>query len=198
MIEVGDPTLVAYWALDEMEGIVAHDSSGGNEANIIGDPVWQPTGGTVDGALELDGIDDCVSSDPVLNPADGPLSALAWIKGGAPGQVVLAQTGGANWLCTDTLEGNLMTELKGSGRGAAIMLSQTNITDGKWHRIGFTWDGSHRILYVDDVAVAEDTQGYLERSDNGLYIGTGKAMEPGTYWSGLIDDVRIYNRVVSP
>ncbi|HUU17696.1 MAG TPA: hypothetical protein VMW72_11140 [Sedimentisphaerales bacterium] len=46
--------------------------------------------------------------------------------------------------------------------------------------------------------VAEDTQADLVVSENGLYIGTGKAMEPGTYWSGLIDDVRIYNRVVIP
>ena len=198
LIEVGDPTLVAYWALDEMEGIVAHDSSGDNDANIIGDPVWQPTGGIVDGALEFDGIDDCVISNPVLNPADTPFSAFAWIKGGAPGQVVLAQTDGANWLCTDTLEGNLMTELKGSGRGAAIMLSQTNITDGKWHRIGFVWDGSNRILYVDSIAVAQDMQYSLKSSPNGLYIGTGKNMEADTFFSGLIDDVRIYNRAVSP
>ncbi|MCP4610630.1 MAG: LamG domain-containing protein [Planctomycetes bacterium] len=31
-----------------------------------------------------------------------------------------------------------------------------------------------------------------------IYIGTGSAMAPGTYFSGLIDDVRIYNRVVIP
>jgi len=91
-----------------------------------------------------------------------------------------------------------MTELKGSGRGAAILLSQTVITDGNWHRIGLVWDGSNRKLYVDNVVVAEDTQANLEGSDNGLYIGTGKAMEPGTYWSGLIDDVHIYNRAVTP
>lgn len=35
-------------------------------------------------------------------------------------------------------------------------------------------------------------------ASGGLYIGTGNAMEPGTYWSGLIDDVRIYNRPVRP
>ena len=53
-------------------------------------------------------------------------------------------------------------------------------------------------LYVDGLAVAEDTLAYLKVSQNGLYIGTGKAMEKGTYWSGLIDDVRIYNRAVRP
>jgi hypothetical protein len=31
----------------------------------------------------------------------------------------------------------------------------------------------------------------------GLYIGTGKAMEAGTFWSGLIDDVRIYNKALT-
>jgi hypothetical protein len=46
--------------------------------------------------------------------------------------------------------------------------------------------------------VAEDTQNGLEASAGGLYIGTGKAMQPGTYFSGLIDDIRIYNRAVKP
>jgi hypothetical protein len=31
-----------------------------------------------------------------------------------------------------------------------------------------------------------------------LYIGVGKALETGTHWSGLIDDVRIYNRAIIP
>jgi len=72
------------------------------------------------------------------------------------------------------------------------------VIDNQWHLIGFVWDGSQRILYVDDVEVARDTQANLAGSDNGLYIGTGKAMEAGTYFSGLIDDVRIFNRAVTP
>ena len=86
-----DPTLIAYWALDEMEGTVAHDSSGDNDANIIGDPVWQPDGGIVDGALQLDGVDDYVLTGFVLNPADGPFSVFAWTKGGSPGQTIVSQ-----------------------------------------------------------------------------------------------------------
>ena len=54
------------------------------------------------------------------------------------------------------------------------------------------------MLYVDSVVAAEDTQDALSSSGNGLYIGAGNAMEPGTFWSGLIDDVRIYNRAVKP
>jgi hypothetical protein len=91
-----------------------------------------------------------------------------------------------------------MTELKASGRGSSILLSQTVITDGYWHRIGLVWDGSYRTLYVDNVAVAEDTQANLEGSDGGLYIGAGKNLEPDTFWFGMIDDIRIYSRAVSP
>ena len=196
--DVNDPTLVAHWALDEIEGNIASDSANDNDGTVYGDPAWQPEGGMVDGALQLDGIDYYVSTPFVLNPADGKFSVFVWIKGGAPGQAVVSQMGGANWLCTDSLEGNLMTELKGSGRGAAELPSQTIITDGNWHRIGLVWDGSHRTLYVDDVAVAQDAQEGLEPATGGLYIGTGKAMESGTHWSGLIDDVRIYNREVIP
>ena len=54
------------------------------------------------------------------------------------------------------------------------------------------------MLYVDGVQVAEDTQNGLMSSNNGLYIGCGMGMEPSSFFSGLIDEVRIYNRVVNP
>ncbi len=195
--EVNDQTLVAHWALDETEGMFAADSVGDNDALVVGGAVWQPGSGQVNGALQLNGIDSCAIAGPALNPADGPFSLLAWVNGGAPGQVVVSQQGAADWLVADA-EGNLMTELKGTGRSAGPLFSETVITDGQWHRIGLVWDGSHRTLYVDGVAVADDIQPGLESSQMGLYMGTGKAMEPGTYFSGLIDDVRIYNRAVSP
>jgi hypothetical protein len=196
--DLDDTTLIAHWALDETESDIAFDSAGINDAFVIGNPLWQPNGGLVDGALQLDGLDDVVIAGPVLNPANGPFSVLAWVKGGAAGQVVISEPGGANWLSTDPFEGSLMTELTSPGRSGGPMLSQTNITDGNWHRICLVWDGFSRTLYVDSIAVAQDTQDGLGGSDNGLYIGTGKAMAPGTYFSGLIDDVRIYNRAVIP
>ena len=51
---------------------------------------------------------------------------------------------------------------------------------------------------MDDIEVTSDTAENLESASGGLYIGTGNAMEAGSFWSGLIDDVRIYNRVVIP
>jgi len=195
--EVYSPALVAYWSLDEAQDVIAYDSAADCDGTLIGGPAWQPDAGQVAGALELDGIDDYIDTNFVLDLMEDSFSVFAWIKGGAPGQAIVSQQGFADWLTTDA-EGNLMTELKCIGRSAGPLFSKTVITDGQWHRIGLIWDGSHRTLYVDGIAIAEDIQHGLVSSQMGLYIGTGKAMEPGTYFSGLIDDVRIYNRAVSP
>jgi hypothetical protein len=196
--EILPSDLIAYWKLDEPEGDIAQNSISDNHGILHGEPLWQPHSGKKGGALQFDGIDDYISTDFVLDPTEGAFSLFVWVKGGAPGQVVLSQIDDTNWLGAESSAGNLMTELKSTDRAGKPLQSQTNITDGNWHRIGFVWDDSNRTLYVDDVAVAEDTQANLEGSTGGLYIGCGKNMEAGTYWSGLIDDVRIYNRVVRP
>jgi len=38
----------------------------------------------------------------------------------------------------------------------------------------------------------------LENVEGGLHFGTGSALAPSTFFSGLIDDIRIYNRAVRP
>jgi len=198
--DVSDPTLIAHWPLDEAEGMVITDRAGDNDGYALGNPVWQPDGGQVNGALQLDGVDDYVVTGAAPIPEVAAYSVLAWTKGGAPGQVVLSQMGKANWLMADASDGKLITELvPPAGRTVPPpLVSEFVITDGNWHRIGFVWDGSYRRLYVDGLVVAEDLQDNLDISINGLYLGAGKAMEPGTFWSGLIDDVRIYNRAVRP
>jgi len=77
--------------------------------------------------------------------------------------------------------------------------SESVITDDQWHHIGFVWDGSCRALYVDGTISATDTEALeqLEFSNGGLYIGTGKSLDAGTFFSGLIDDVRIYDVTLS-
>ena len=90
-----------------------------------------------------------------------------------------------------------MTDLKCTGRSTEPLFSEAVITDERWHRIGLVWDGSNITLCVDGVVVAEDTRGGLQGSGNGLNIGAGKMTQPGTYFSGLIDDVRIYDRALT-
>ncbi len=195
--EVNDPTLAAHWAFDETEGMTAHENVNDIDDFIFGGALWQPADGMIGGALELDGIDDCVISSSGINSAETPFSVIAWIKGDTPGQGIISQPDGVNWLATDT-EGKLMTELAGPGRNSGPLLSQTVITDDTWHRISFVWDGTHRTLCVDGVSVVEDIQSSLGVFGSGLYIGVGKDYASGTFFSGLIDDVRIYNRAVSP
>jgi hypothetical protein len=196
--DVYDPTLIAYWALDETEGDIAYDSAGDSHATVVGDAVWQPAGGAVDGTLSLDGVNDNIATEAVRDPSEGPMSVFAWVKGGAPGQVLVSQVLGANWLMADPSGGSLMTDLKQSGRFGKALVSETVITDGNWHRVGLVCDGANRSLYVDDVLVATDTQSELVGSGGGLNIGCGKSQAPGSFWAGLIDEVRIYNRAVKP
>ncbi len=197
--DVNDPRLAASWRLDETSGMIAADSAGTNDGTLVGNPIWQPTGGQVKGALQLDGIDDYVKTPFVVNPAVGVFSVFAWVKGGAPGQMILAQDNGANWLRAAATSGVLVTELNEAGRnGAKNLQSPMVVTDDAWHRVGLIWDGANRILYVDDVEVARGPLTSLPFSINGLYLGAGSTRTPGTFWSGLIDDARIYNRVVKP
>ncbi len=195
--KVIDPALVAHWRLDENQGQIAEDSARDHEGTLHGAPLWQPAGGVRDGALQLDGIDDYVSATLALDPARGSFSVFAWVSGGAAEQALLSQAGGANWLML-TPSGALATDLKQSGRQGKPLASTTTIADNTWHQIGFAWDGSSRILYVDGVEVARDKQANLAGSAGGLHIGAGATLAPGTFWSGLIDDVRIYNRSVKP
>jgi len=80
-----------------------------------------------------------------------------------------------------------------------LLVSESVITDGQWHHVGFVWDGTHRFLYVDGIEAAKDTtaQNLLQSATGGLYIGAGRNLEAGTLFARLIDDVRIYNVALS-
>ena len=197
--------LIAYWKLDETESSIAYDSMGLCDGTLNGDPQWQPANGKKDGALHFDGIDDYVSTPFVLDPAIGPFSAFAWVKGGEPGQVILSQESGLNWLMLDAADGALRTDLRepaSTGRNSRPvgppLIGPAVVADGKWHRVGFVRNESDRVLYVDGIEVARDAAARLEPASGGLYIGAGGNLETGTFWSGLIDDVHIYNQPVSP
>lgn len=201
-----DYRMIAHWKLDEAEGDIAYDSVANCDGTLSGGPVWQPGDGMVDGALQFDGVNDFVSTEFVLNPTDRIFSVFAWMKGGAPGQVIISQSDGNGtgeaWLCTDMSNGKLMTGLVPQKIGRYYpqpLISGSIITDGQWHHVGVVWDGSYRALYVDGIKVAKDdvAQNPLKIADGGLHIGAGKTLALETFFSGLIDDVRIYDVVLS-
>ncbi len=189
-LEPSEPDPLAHWTFDETSGGVAADSAGYCDGLLVGEPIWQPSGGKVGGALKFDGSNDCVVTASVLNPADGPLSVFAWVQGGAGRQVIVSQdgsVGGTDWLGA-SLAGRLTSALC-----SPALTSSKVITDDQWHEVGLTWDGTSRTLYVDGATVATDKPAPPASSTGGLNIGTGKNLDAGTFWSGLIDDVRVYN-----
>ena len=187
--------LLAHWKLDEAEGEIAYDSARENDAIVLGEAIWQPNGGQVDGTLQLDGIDDYLAAPFILDPTKQPFSVYAWIKGGQPGQTIVSQQGAfGDWLSVDSAG----APATGLTFPLPALMSDVVITDDRWHHIGLVSDGSDLSLYVDDIEVTRSNTSPILPASGDLQIGAGKNLEPGTFWSGLIDDVRIYDRVLAP
>ncbi|MHC4585081.1 MAG: LamG domain-containing protein, partial [Planctomycetota bacterium] len=198
---------VAHWMLDETEGNTANDSIDDKNGTLHGNPVWQPASGKVGGALLFDGVDDYVSTPFILDPAKVSFSVFAWIKGGAPGQVIISQTDvtvdrgtkpGSAWLWADSSYGRLITRLMHPPFDPLV--SESVITDGQWHHVGLVYDYDElkRCLYVDGAEAAKDATVVGGVDSNGdLYIGVDKTLAAASFFTGLIDDVRIYDEVLS-
>ena len=87
----------------------------------------------------------------------------------------------------------------------AQLQSNTIVNDNSWHHIAGTYDGTTMKMYIDgtlESTLAWST-GYVE-NDEPLHIGLftydyndGHGNEPNIL-NGLMDDVRIYNRALSP
>ena len=197
-----DAPLIAHWKLDESEGDIASDNVSGLNGTLHGEPIWQPDNGKLAGALELDGTDDYISTDFVLDPAIGPFSAFVWIKTHTSGRPVISQANGTgtgrNWLSINPSDGFLMTDLRTTGRGGNALISELSVTDNDWHHIGFVWDGAYRYLYIDGMEAAKDNSpiAALEDSDGGLYFGTTTATDD--FFAGMIDDIRIFGGAITP
>jgi hypothetical protein len=198
---------IAYWKLDEDQGNVAYENVGDKYGTLHGNPTWKPTEGMVNGAIELDGIDDYISTPFILDPAAGSFSVFAWVKGGARGQMIISQKDtsdgrnaklGCAWLWADPSYGRLMTRLMHPPFDPLV--SEAVITDGQWHHVGLVYDfeALHRHLYADGKEVSKDTDlvGGVD-SNGGLYFGASKTLDASAFWAGLIDDVRIYDEVLS-
>lgn len=196
------PGIVGFWQMDENSGSVAHDISGkNNNADLINSPTWQPAAGHINGALQLNGVNQYVDAPFLLNPANGPFTTCAWVKGGQPNEKIICQTDGTgigrNWLNTEST-GYLGTNVR-IPSGSNLTSTYSGHLDGYWHHVALTWDGARRRLYADGAEVAADPADLgaaLESCDGRLFIGAHKSLAPDLYWTGLIDDVRIYHRAL--
>jgi hypothetical protein len=194
--------LAAHWKLDEVARPVAHDSIGGSDATVVGGGTWRPEGGLIDGALELDGLDDHVDTGFVAEPKASPVRVVCWVKTDVAGGTIVSHMPGAPfgsaWLTTDPANGTLMTEMMFP---LPSLHSTYVVADGQWHEVTAEWDGTYRRLWADNQEVARDNAPLTLPPFNWtgtLIVGAGANLEPGSFFSGLIDDVRIYNRAVRP
>jgi len=135
-----------------------------------------------------------------LNPRLEPFSVFAWIKADINKvHNIISQKDMENLLYTN-FEGKLITSAWASDIRKYI-ISQEKITPGQWHHVGLVWDGLIKSIYLDGVEVAQTlvTDEPLEyfSYDTGLHIGASWSVQTN-FFSGLIDDVRLYNAALSP
>ncbi|MFF2025020.1 LamG-like jellyroll fold domain-containing protein [Streptomyces sp. NPDC058171] len=131
-----------------------------------------------------------VGDAPALKFRGGAYTVEAWVKPRAGGGPVLSRWSGT------VAEGGFQLRVTGTGQVALDHSGGTLTSDGSipadtWAHIAASFDGTTATLYIDGAfSGAKD----LPSSGDGtapLHIG-GKAQGP--FYSGVIDEVRIWNR----
>jgi len=197
-ISINDPTLVGWWSLDEGSGSVAVDWSGhDNHGNIVGEPQW--VDGQVGGALELDGENwvDCG------NPADlqiiGPMTIACWVNPAALGydQGFVALNGSYAFKVSDFQ--NSPDHLRFTTPGVLDHDAYNAILNNdEWQHVAVTFEPDTvrgAIFYIDGVEIDRVDSSALSGGAGPFLIGNNQWA--GQRFVGLIDDVRVYNRILT-
>ncbi len=82
--------------------------------------------------------------------------------------------------------------------GGRVIDSDTNVVDGTWHHVGLVFDhgvASSTKLYVDGILVFTTTTQFF--TDAGNIIVGANNNGASQFYTGLIDEVNIWNRVLS-
>ena len=83
------------------------------------------------------------------------------------------------------------------GTSGNYLYGVTLVDDDKWHHVGAVYDGATFFLYVDGkLDASEESTGNITASSYPLYIGNN-SQNTDREWTGLIDEVVIYNRALS-
>ncbi|MBN2269205.1 MAG: LamG domain-containing protein [Sedimentisphaerales bacterium] len=192
------------------------DSSGNGRGGVMAsDIAWAPAGGySGGGALDCDGLNDEVIDSQAGSYLNG-LSAITvsvWVKSD-----VTSENRGILYSCQVTdvdsdlgirydkagVYGGGVNGIKASLRatsGYTQIESSSNMQTTNWQHLALVWQsGSSLKLYINGVlnplryssgAVSGVTTGVTK-----LILGSGAKRK---FWDGLLDDLRIYNRVLDP
>ncbi len=197
---VADPTLRAYWPLDEVSGSLAPDHSGNGHDGLVQGSSWVV--GRYAAGLQLDGSTDNVHVDATaLELGDwAGLTISAWVRNdvgvGAGTDDIVTWWSWNGYPCTDC--SLLLTHHKNNEYFFEI--AGTAVTGGAvstdWTHVTATWDGGWIRLYVDGIEVDSRARtGSLPTSSGDLVIG---GQDDGTHnFEGVVDEVRLYDRALS-
>ena len=203
--------LVGYWPLDEGVGTVAHDVSGnGSDGTFQGDPEW--VSGKLGLGLDFDGDDyvDC-GNQSVLNFGTGDWTVCAWIKTTQTDRGTIFAKGGDNsggiryTMATHEANANKLTLTVDDNNDKVQALGATVVIDGQWYHVAAMRQGSTISVYVNGVLDGTNTvpatYNLSGTSQHNTLIGAITAHDTGgrtKYYIGVIDDVRVYDKALTP
>ena len=164
----------------------------------------------------LDGVDDYITI-PDPNESTTNLSVALWVK---TTDVDWVTTHLAHWRSIDdnrawwigpsrTAESNgkklmvYLSEGQGGGDDSKRYYGTTDVSDGAWHHVAFTWDNGTLKLFVDgseETTTKPNNSVFtsIKDSDGPITVGcTWVNDAPANYGSGGRADIRIYNSTLS-
>jgi PKD repeat protein len=191
--------LVAAYGFEEGSGGSVADLSGYRNTGTLNGPTWVTTG-RFGKALSFDGtgaavmVDDSSSLDfttgMTLEAWVNPATVSGWREILYKGDDLYYLEGAT------TLGAGPASGIGSSGFIGNMVSGPTALPLNTWSHVAGTYDGATLRLYVDGTQVASQARtGAILTSTLPLSIG-GDTLH-GTYFSGLIDEVRIYNRALS-
>jgi len=128
----------------------------------------------------------------------GDITLMCWIKVAAftrSYETILAKGDDSYRMSRGPGDGDSI-HFGASGTGTNLN-ANTAVTTDTWRHVASVYDGSNKIVYIDG---AEDARlastGSIDTSSYNLFIGAN-SQQVGRNLTGLVDDVRVYNRVLT-
>lgn len=204
---------VGWWKLDEGTGTATADSSdSGNNGTLVNSPAWV-TGRVGPFALSFTGTTPYVSvtnSGNLNNLYQSGMTVTAWIKpvnagGGGRGRIIDFDNNAGGWFFCMYTSSTIQFLSDEFDTTAAYRVSSSAITLNSWQHVAATWDGSafggNIHLYVNGAAADSSTivNGVGAQSgESGIPFTIGnRTVDSARGFNGSIDDVRVYNRILS-
>ena len=204
-IAINDPALVGWWPLDEGQGTTALDWSGhDNHGDLVGGPQWVAGQFELALAFQDSRVAIPASNSLTANLFQGSFTLAAWINPKRTGntwqQVFRAiRTDSAS---NDTLFLNNDGTLSWRGRvggawaGGMCETAPDVVPADQWTHVAVTGDGANFRIYVNGDLSRESAFQKTDGTNANYYIGGNPGATTESY-TGMTDDVRVYNKVLS-